>query len=289
MPWAADWRTDPDAVRPTVLLIGGFVTSPPIYGRLVARLVERGAAGVVVAPIWLPDWILGGLRGFGSLATRAGRALIVAGAASAASPLSRGAPVLVVGHSTGGLVARLLTSPVPFEGRRFGAATRIGAIVTLGTSHGLGASAVPPIAGLTRTVAFLENVVPGGAFGPTIGYLAATSRGVVARRAGTTRERFAAAAYPALLGPRRTVEEAPVAGDGFVPLRIATLPGAGLVVLDSAVHGPLAGGPWYGSPGNVDVWWPLAVETWRQALRARATEPPGRSGAALEPRPGERD
>ena len=53
----------------------------------------------------------------------------------ATAETSLGAPVLVVGHSAGGLDARLLTSPVPFRGRRLNGAGRIGAIVTLGTPH----------------------------------------------------------------------------------------------------------------------------------------------------------
>lgn len=289
MAGATDWRSDPEGVRPTVVFVGGFVTSPPLYEPLVGRLVERGASSVVVARIWLPDWILGGLRGFGAPATRAGRALLAAGAASAASPLSGGAPVLVVGHSAGGLVARLLTAPVPFEGRRFGAAARIGAIVTLGTPHGLGAHAWSSGAVPARTVAFLDEAVPGAAFTPTTGYLAVTSRAVVARPEGTPRQRFAAAAYPALLGAERTDGIAPVAGDGLVPLRAATLPGAGLLVLEHAVHGPISGGPWYGSPAELDAWWPAALATWRGALRARVQGAGGRSPEAPAPRSGERD
>ncbi len=115
------WREDPATVAPTVLIVGGFLTSPPFYWRLRDGLLERGAPGVVIAPVWTPDWLLSAVRGFGPIVTRAGRALLQAGEVSRASDGSRGAPVLLVGHSAGGMIARLLTSPEPFAGRRLGA------------------------------------------------------------------------------------------------------------------------------------------------------------------------
>jgi hypothetical protein len=59
-----------------------------------------------------------------------------------------------------------------------------------------------------------------------------------------------------------------VAGDGLVPVASALLPGARHLVLDEAVHGP--GSPrWYGGHEQLDAWWPVALEVWRDALLAR--------------------
>ena len=117
----ADWRDDdPADLAPVVLLVGGFLTMPAWYRSMAAELRDRGAADVVIAPIYTPDWVLCAVRGLGPVTTRAGRSLLDAGARSAASPASRGAPILYVGHSAGGMLGRLLTSPEPFEGRRFG-------------------------------------------------------------------------------------------------------------------------------------------------------------------------
>src|ERR1035437_6904092 len=129
------WTNHLDSVPPTVLILGGFLTGPPMYRRLVERLGARGAAGVVVANVWPPDWLIAGVRGVGPLTTRSGRALH--GAWRLSRDVSRGAPLLVVGHSAGGITARLLTAREPFPGRRFGAALFIGAIVSLGTPHRL--------------------------------------------------------------------------------------------------------------------------------------------------------
>ena len=116
---------------PVVLVLGGFLTSPPLYRPLRRGLLERGAADVVVGGVWTMDWLLAASRGLGPILTRSGRALLEASRRS--EDLSGGAPVLVIGHSAGGMSARLLTSPVAFAGRRLNGSSRIGAIVTLGT------------------------------------------------------------------------------------------------------------------------------------------------------------
>ena len=132
------WLSDPDAVRPTVLIIGGFLTVPAMYLRLRRRLLDRGAAEVLIADVYTPDWLLAVGRGGGAVAIRALRALIRAIDASASSSSSQGAPLLVVGHSAGGMVARLLTTSEPFAGRRLGASDAVGGIVTLGSPHRTG-------------------------------------------------------------------------------------------------------------------------------------------------------
>jgi triacylglycerol esterase/lipase EstA (alpha/beta hydrolase family) len=138
----AGWRdTDPADLSPVVLVAGGFLTMAGWYRPMAAALRARGAADVVIAPVFTPDWILSAVRGLGPVTTRVGRALLRAGEASAVHPASRGAPILYVGHSAGGIVGRLLTSPEPFEGRRLGASGRIAALVTLGTPHLVGDAA----------------------------------------------------------------------------------------------------------------------------------------------------
>jgi hypothetical protein len=276
-PAPAAWlEVDPADLRPTVLVLGGFMTSAPIYRMFEAALRARGAADVVVAPIWTPDWILASVRGMGPLTTRAGRALLRAAAASAASPASRGAPVLIVGHSAGGMLARLLTSPVPFEGRRLNGSSRIGAIVTLGTPHvAAGGRWGGRIA--LAVARFAEVNVPGACFAPTTGYLSVGSRAIAAREApddGT--ERWFRHLYDGVL-PQPGVD--PVTGDGLVPTASALLEGTTQLVLDAAVHAPATRSPWYGADSQLDIWWPIALETWRTALTARQVRARARHAA----------
>lgn len=248
---------------PTVLVLGGFITSPPMYRSFTARLLERGVAEVVVARVWTMDWLLAARRGLGPILTRSSRALLAASDRSEAA--SKGAPVLVIGHSAGGVSARLLTSPRPFAGRPLNGSSRIGAIVTLGTPH-LVAEPAPgrPRMGAENAL-FANGVVPGAAFAPTTGYLAVGSRYRVGRRDGTPAERRRWSAYHGISGGEDDV----IDGDGLIPLPSALLPGVPHLVLQGAAHGQGFGRPWYGSEEFIDAWWPTALETWREALGAR--------------------
>ena len=250
--------------RPTVLVIGGFITSPPLYRPFVQRLLDRGAADVIVASVWTTDWLLASWQGMGTILTRASRALLRASARSA--ELSLGAPVLVVGHSAGGMTARLLTSPVPFAGRPLNGSSRIGAIVTLGTPHVVTDTGAFRNRVGAATAAFANTEVPGPFFAPRVGYLAIASRREVGRRDGTPAERGLWSLYQGISPDPALVE---VEGDGLVPLPNALLPGAPSLVFDDAGHGQALGRDWYGSDRFLDRWWPLAIETWEGALRAR--------------------
>ena len=281
---AATWRdVDPDELAPVVLVAPGFLTMPGWYDDLAASLRDRGAADVLVAPVYVPDWVLAAVRGLGPITTRVARALLAAGERSDASTASRGAPILLVGHSAGGLIGRLLTSPDPFEGRTLNAAGRIGALVTLGTPN-----AAPPVgrdrARWARRVGeagarFAERHVPGAAFAPTTGYVSVTSELVVGRRetaagreatvgrqTSARRDGFVRRIYEDVY-PQPELEV--VAGDGLIPVAAALLPGSHQVVLADATHGPARHSTWYGSPTSLDAWWPVALAAWRDALRAR--------------------
>jgi MFS family permease len=255
---------DPAQLRPVVLLAGGMLGTPCFYQPLARSLLERGAAEVVVAPVYQPDWVLAAVRGLGPISTRVGRALLEAGRRSAANPASLGAPILYVGHSAGGLIGRLLTSPVPFEGRRFNASGRIGTLVTLGTPHlvreeGRWGRQIADIC-----VGFVNRHVPGALFAPTTTYLAVAGRPIAGRAEGGAISRLMHFLYgefqPAPL-------ESLVEGDGLVPVASALLPGARHLVLDDAVHGTF--GPWFGQDHHIDAWWPAALELWHDALRVR--------------------
>jgi len=262
---AGPWRDAVEDVPPTVLVLGGFLTSPPLYRPLRARLLRRGAAAVVVANIWTFDWLLAPARGVGPIVSRSARALATA-SGIAARGTSLGAPLLVVGHSAGGITARVLTAEKPFAGRRQSHAPQIGAIVTLGTPHHVATSRYAGRRISAVAARFAERTVPGAAFAPYVGYVTVASRAVVGRVDGVGRERVAWRLYQGLLhDPAATAIE----GDGVVPLRSAMLDGARQIVLDDMLHSQAGGRPWYGSEPGLDIWWPAAVDAWRTALRAR--------------------
>ena len=263
----------PDDLRPQVLIIGGFLSSPPFYEPLRRRLLVRGAAAVEIAPIWLPDWLLVAWRGQGQIAARAARAVLETQSRAGGSPL------LVIGHSAGGVVARILTAEVPFAGHRYAGASRIGAIVTLGTPH---LNAMETWASRRSGIvpaAFAEEHVPGAWFAPRVGYLSVGSRRAPAR-AGSAglREGWLRRSYERVMPPPHPEI---IEGDGVVPLSCALLSGARQIVLDDAAHGQGMRHPWYGSEEWVDAWWPAALGVWRDALTAR----PSVSPAGKDPPP----
>jgi hypothetical protein len=270
-----------DDVAPTVVILGGFLTSPPFYRPMRSRLLRRGAAAVVVANIWTLDWFLAGARGLGPIVGRAARAIRTGSEVAATSPGSAGAPVLLVGHSAGGILARLVTAEEAFAGQRHGLAPDIGALVTLGSPHHVNPTRFAGRRVSEVAAQFADRVVPGAMFEPSVAYVTVASRAIVGRADGSGRARVGFRLYQGLLhdAGATTIE-----GDGVVPVRSALLEGARQIVLEDIVHGQAAGQPWYGSEPGLDLWWPQALDAWRGALRHRATvsdAEPGRGSPSL--------
>ena len=249
---------------PTVLVIGGFLSSPPVYGPFRERLLERGVRHVEIARIWTPDWVLSVRRGGGPIATRAARSLLKA------VEVADGVPLLIVGHSAGGVVARVLTATEPYEGRRFAGARRIGAIVSLGSPHINAMEADPARWKGSGSATFANQCVPGAFWAPRVGYLSVASRWLAGPEPGAERdgrEKTARRFYEQVLAPPYP---SVIEGDGLIPVEAALLPGAHHIVLDDVAHAPGARHRWYGSQDVIDAWWPAALETWQGALAARA-------------------
>jgi len=243
--------------RPHVVIVGGFLTEAWQYRPMRARLLAAGAARVALAPIHLPDWAAVGLAGMGPLLLRGARAVREA---RRSSPL----PVMVVGHSLGGIIARLATCETPLDGRVAAVADDIGCLVTLGTPHAFDPR-IPWRHAAVRAVEHLDAYCPGARFAPRTGYLTVCSTMAPAVRRAPTRNAFHL--FNRLL--RDLVGETPgVAGDGLIGGDRCRLDGAGHVELDDVLHGVVYG-PWYGDDRAIERWWPVAVGEWRRALEAR--------------------
>ena len=254
-------RPGPEAA-PHVVIVGGYLTEPLLYGRMRRRLLEHGAARVTVTPLHLPDWLAMAFVGMGPAMLRTARAIREA---------RRDAPTLplVIGHSAGGLLARLAMSPEPIDGRRAGVADDVGCLVTLGTPHRLAPAILRRHAGV-RAVELLERTAPGCWHEPATGYLTVGSTFVGPRQRVPV--------HPLRQGiggvMRGLVGVTPGArGDGIVDEVRCRLDGAPHVALPDVLHGTL-GGPWYGDAAVIDRWWPLALRAWREALEAREARGP---------------
>ncbi len=249
--------TAPEARQPHVVIIGGWLTEPLNYRPFRRRLLDRGVARVTLAPIHLPDWALLGLVGMGPVLLRGGRTIREARRAS-------DAPLLVIGHSTGGLVARLAMAPEPLDGRVARVADDVGCLVTLGTPHRFPPS-VPWRHPLVVATEHLDRVAPGAWNAPRTGYLTVGS--TLTRPA--TRGRIRSAVQLANRVLLRFVGDVPGGrGDGLVGDALSRLDGATHLSYPDVRHGAL-GAPWYGDAEILDRWWPTALEVWREALAAR--------------------
>ena len=221
------------------------------------RLRRRNVVHVEIAPIWPPDWLLAGIIGFGPLLRRTGRAIAQTYTAGGRRP------IIVIGHSGGGIAARLAMSNVPFNGRLAGVAEAVGCLVTLGTPHRLAQLPNRYQHAGHQATAFLDRESPGAYFAPRTAYLSVGSS-------------YPVAAFPGLLG-RLSNDVFSIAvggdtqalGDGIVPASAVHLDGAEQLTFDDVLHGH-SGAPWYGDDEIIDRWWPVAERLWRGALEARA-------------------
>jgi hypothetical protein len=249
--------------QPFVLIIEGLISPPLAYRPLRDRLLARGAVGVDLAPVHVHDWIRAGVSGFGALQERVAKAI------QRAHEHAGGRPILMVGHSGGGNLARLAMCDVPYRGRVTAVAPLVGCVVTLGTPHALHESPTSLRHQGVQLSEFLERSNPGAWFAPTTGYVTVASDAVRPRPAGSPPSRsrplgrLSRTFFRRIVGPLL-----PTGSDGVVSAAWAHLPGATNLTYHDVLHG-VVGGPWYGDAAIVDRWWPVAVEAWRVACVAR--------------------
>lgn len=154
---------------------------------------------------------------------------------------SSGRRVILVGHSSGGVLGRLYLSPEVFLGTRFRGLEKVSHLVTLGSPH-------ENVRG-ARIRRWVHRTYPGAYFAPDVTYITVAGCAVEGRQGGSLGERVAFRLYRHLCG------EGAVCGDGLVPLPSARLEGALNLVLEGAFHAPVGGRLWYGSSGVVGDWW----------------------------------
>ena len=215
------------------------MTLPVNYRGLAQVLRDLSGSEVHVTPISPLDWAAGRVRGYGQLvfevASTVDRALLESDSDRA----------VIVGHSAGGILARVyIGGDPPYGGRRYSGHRRVSHLVTLGAPH------VVPDDGPLARIAEVNELFPGTLHAPAgLRYLCVAGAAVDGASSRIARKR-----YELFVGDGR------VEGDGRVPVESALLPGAESLVLDDAYHGRLYGGfggRWYGSDREmVERWWP---------------------------------
>jgi pimeloyl-ACP methyl ester carboxylesterase len=227
--------------RLPIVILGGAFSWPGLYAGMRRALGECAGAPVSVVPANPIDWALavsayGWHRILRKLDLEVRRVAIETG----------GLRVVLIGHSSGGVIGRLYLSPEPFRGTSFSGLERVGHLITLGSPN-----TNQRVGPMRRWV---DRQYPGAHFAPAVQYTSVAGKRREGRERGTAAERATYAVYRKLRGAGATW------GDGLVPVDVALLPGATPVVLDGVGHGPMLGRPWYGTADVVRRWWAAASE-----------------------------
>jgi pimeloyl-ACP methyl ester carboxylesterase len=165
----------------------------------------------------------------------------------AAARQSASSKVTLIGHSAGGVLARLYLSPHPFLGWSFKGIDYVKQLITLGSPH-------YNRGGRTRggpMARWIESRYPGAYFSPQVQFIAVAGRIQRGKRRGSLRERWAYKVY------KDISTKGEVWGDGLIPVESALLEGAFHIILDGISHYTGFGGPWYGQPEVILGWWDI--------------------------------
>jgi pimeloyl-ACP methyl ester carboxylesterase len=228
-----------------VVIFGGFLSADRIYFALREALAALTGQPVSVVQTRSLDWLPSVSQyGWAALLRKLDRAV------RTAAQISPTGKVTLVGHSAGGVLARLYLSPRPFYGEAFRGHQRVSQLITLGSPH-------HNRGGLTRggyMSQWIEQHYPGAAFAPLVTYTAVVGKSLRGDRRGAPRERMAYRTYRSISG------QGDEWGDGLVPISAALLRGAYHVTLDGVAHFSMFGDMWYGSETIVPLWWTASQE-----------------------------
>jgi hypothetical protein len=216
------------------LILGGFLITPEAYAPMAAAIARRSRQPVEVVPASRGDWLLTGWTfGWRRLLDRSQMLLE---RLAALSPSGR---VNLVGHSSGGVMLRLLLGDEPFAGRLYGARHRVRTLLSLGSPHSARRGTA-----LRRLV---DQRYPGAFHSPAVRYVSVA--GAIAPQDLRPRARgLARRSYRAIC------DDPGSRGDGLVPLSSALLSGSEQRVLEGVGHGGWFARHWYGSPQVVARW-----------------------------------
>jgi pimeloyl-ACP methyl ester carboxylesterase len=229
-------------MRQAIVIIGGYNSLWPIYLKMARDLEDLTHLQAVGVPLMPWHWWLARRT-----ADASGLLVKLAETVAWARRKLETDRLLLVGHSAGGVLARLYLHDGPVWGRVYRGTEHVGGIVTLGSPHCSEKG--------TRTGWFLSDqanrLVPGTPYHEEVRYYAIAGERVQGSLEGSYRQRRAFRLYKFFAG------QGDVWGDGTVPVSCAALAGAQNLVLAGVVHSRKHGSAWYGgSKSIIRRWWP---------------------------------
>ena len=229
-------------MKQAIILVGGYNSLWPIYLKMASDLERLSGLPASIVPLMPWHW-------WSARQTQEATNILrrLAETVARARRKFRADRFILVGHSAGGLIARLYLCDQPVWGRTYAGVEHVTTLVTLGSPHCSTRG--------TDTGWFLTNkanrLAPGAFYSDRIRYHAIAGQSVQGRRYGRLQERQAFRAYRFFAG------QGDIWGDGVVPVRCAGLDGAEMLVLEGIGHSRRSGTSWYGgSPAIVRQWWP---------------------------------
>lgn len=219
-----------------IVVIGGFLSYPGFYSEMARALSELSGQPVYVCRINFIDWLRaysakGWLRILLKVKSTVDMVLETCGDQK----------IMLLGHSSGGVVGRLYLSPQPFLGHTFNGVEHCSHLITLGSPH-YGSYPSP-----MRT--FVQKVLPDAYFSEHVDYVSITGTAVDTREKTPFTTWISRMCYRFLAGNSKTV------GDGLVPVECALLKDSNHIVLKGVGHPFLLATNWYGRSENVRRWW----------------------------------
>jgi pimeloyl-ACP methyl ester carboxylesterase len=230
-------------IKPIVIL-GGFLSPGSIYQEMQRSLAELSGQPVHVVNTQVTDWLPFILDSI----TRLGWLPVLDKLDRTVKKALRDLPggkVTLVGHSQGGVMARLYLSPETFLGRNYRGLESVSHLVSLGSPH-LNHGGVRRGGPISRRV---QALVPDAAYADQVRYICVAGKAILGDPQGTPQQRWSASTYRQISGQELAW------GDGIVPVQSALLPGSQHLILEGVSHYAIFGEPWYGSPQALPLWW----------------------------------
>jgi pimeloyl-ACP methyl ester carboxylesterase len=231
-----------------ILIVGGFGVSWQFYRPFKQVLTTVSGRPTFIAPLALIDWLgVVGSGEYSALLRRLDRSVDEVLAVTGRSQ------VLMIGHSAGGILARIFLGDQPYGRNRlvFNGFQRVATLVTLGTPHN--AAHGGRIGGRDQ-IMFAQQTYP-GAYWRFLRYVTVMGRAIRGAGKGTLRQRNAYQSYAMIAG------RGDLWGDGVVPLDYGLLEGAEQVILEGIYHDARPEQRWYGQDEDAILSWWQVVET----------------------------
>jgi len=229
-------------MKQAIIVIGGYNSIWPAYLRMARDLEDLTGLQAVGVPLMPWDW-----WGAGRVKDAANILRKLQETVTWARRKFGAERFILVGHSAGGVIARLYLSERPVWGQAYSGVEHVTAVITLGSPH---CSHRGSDTGwfLTDTA---NRLAPGTPCAGQVRYRAVVGQHIQGREQGSYRERRAFRSYRFFNG------RGDIWGDGVVPIQCAKLHGAETPVLEGVAHSRKVSPDWYGgSKANIYRWWP---------------------------------